>query len=425
MNLFGLHITTQQRETMPTAGGQADPHEHVGKVGDIAPSVIHASGEHSSLTVSALYAAVSRRAQTMAQLPIHYQYYSRKDDCFRDGAAPRDRRLNYLLQVCPNPYMNATVLWRLVEVQRILRGNAYIYVERGADGDIAGFWLCQSATFEPIRRTYTITYYLGTVVTTRDAVPADDVLHFRNTMLWDGERGVSLLQYAARTLNTAATLDNLALDTAAKGGRKKLVLQEKEQQTMGLGRTPKKEMETIRQKLQQDLWDGNHDVTYVPNVAAIQDISQSLAELELTANRKLSVVDIARFTGVPKVFLGDESNSNYKSMEDAQIDFFTSTIGPNIAEIEDELNSKLLSESEYGLYRFHITEDRLFRLNRAAQGVWNKNRLETGIASVNELRHEQNLPRLADGDTHYVSTNLAVMGSNKLSYSNYSNNSNS
>ena len=42
-------------------------------------------------------------------------------------------------------------------------------------------------------------------------------------------------------------------------------------------------------------------------------------------------------------------------------------------------------------------------------------RLETGTNTVNEIRQKYDLPSVEGGDTIYVSTNLAELGSKKLS----------
>ena len=406
MNLFGFTISREQPADTSQQGHSAT----------VSRRVVSAAGEHSSLTVAAFYAGILRRANAMAQLVCHYQTYDRRRRCYVDDLSPRGgRQLNYLLQVQPNPYMNATTFWRMAEVFRILRGNAYLYCDRDEmNGDIRGLYLCASAAYIPSSDCYVLTYYTGTTLGTRSSVPAADVLHLKNSILNDGLCGMSTLTFAGRALNTAATMDELTLDTAAKGGRKKLVLQEKEQTTMGLGRVGKDNMQTIAKNLQNDLWDGEHDVTYVPNVAAINDISQSLQELQLLDLRKFSVTEAARFLGVPRVMLDDATNSNYRSMEDAMNDFLTATIAPNIAEIEDEMNSKLLSPDDFGARRFHLDESRLFRLNRVNQAAWNKARMETGVCSINELRQEMGLPVIDNGDDHYISTNLAVAGSEKL-----------
>ena len=44
-----------------------------------------------------------------------------------------------------------------------------------------------------------------------------------------------------------------------------------------------------------------------------------------------------------------------------------------------------------------------------------KLRLESGTATVNELRKEWDMPAVPKGDISYISTNLAELGSEKLS----------
>lgn len=405
MTFLGFNITRETPAAAPEQGHSAT----------VQGSVTYAHGDQTSLTVSAFYAGILRRANTMGQLPIHYQSYNARTRSYADDLSPRGgRQLNYLLQVRPNPYMNATTLWRMAEVYRILYGNAYIYAQRDINGEIVALYLCSIATYFATSDTYCLTYYTGNLIASRKNVPASSVIHLKNAILSDGLLGISTLTFAARSLNTAATQDALTLDMAAKGGRKKIVIQEKEQATMGLGRVGKNAMTDIARNLQNDLWDGEHDVTYVPNVAAINDISQSMQELQLLDLRKFSLSEAARFLGVPASMLGDTTNTNYRTAEDAMNEFLSSTIAPNIAEIEDELNSKLLTADDFGHRRFHIDDSRIFRLNRTAQAAWNKSRMETGVVSVNELRQEMGLSVIDNGDDHYISTNLAVAGSDKL-----------
>jgi hypothetical protein len=55
----------------------------------------------------------------------------------------------------------------------------------------------------------------------------------------------------------------------------------------------------------------------------------------------------------------------------------------------------------------------LRRLDAKGQAEIDKLHLESGW-SVNELRSQYDLPNIPDGDSHYVSTNLAEVGSEKL-----------
>ena len=99
--------------------------------------------------------------------------------------------------------------------------------------------------------------------------------------------------------------------------------------------------------------------------------------------------------------------------EAATQEFLLSTIQPRIRKHEDELNSKLLDPEDFGRKRIHVCELALRRLDAKGQAEIDKLHLESGW-SVNELRSQYDLPNIPNGDAHYVSTNLAEVGSDKL-----------
>ena len=55
------------------------------------------------------------------------------------------------------------------------------------------------------------------------------------------------------------------------------------------------------------------------------------------------------------------------------------------------------------------------RLDREAQAKVDQLMLQTGAATVNEIRAQYDRPSVEGGNTIYLSTNLAVLGSEKLS----------
>lgn len=410
MELFGITIGRRESEGSPDATPstpQGNPHG-----GDVQGVVTRANGEHSSLTVPAFFRAVNLRCDTISRLAMQYQkWYS---GCYTiDNGPTRGHHMNYLLQKEPNPYVSATTFWRSVEFRRFIRGNAFIYVERGLDEEVKAFWLCWSGLYDTYRDEYTIVYPMGTVPVTK-SVPSRDIIHLRGPFLDEsGFYGVPVLVYASRALNLSATQDQQTLDTMSKGGRHKLILQEQAQQNMGFGKVQRKEMEKLQSRVQNDL--PAFDVLYIPNIASVNNITQTLSELEMSTMRKLSVADISRFTAVPRTLLGDDTNTTYKTPEAANLDFLNNGIAPQIEEIEDEFDRKLLGEAGFGQHRFHFCADKLFRLDRQSQGLWNKNRLETGVVSVNELRAEAEMAPIPGGDAHLVSANLVELGSPKLS----------
>jgi hypothetical protein len=100
--------------------------------------------------------------------------------------------------------------------------------------------------------------------------------------------------------------------------------------------------------------------------------------------------------------------------EHATQEFLLRTIQPIIREWEDELNSKLLTSEDFGKRRIHVCELPLRRLDAKGQAEIDKMHLETGW-SPNQILAQYDLPSIPNGDKHYISTNLAEVGSAKLS----------
>jgi hypothetical protein len=109
----------------------------------------------------------------------------------------------------------------------------------------------------------------------------------------------------------------------------------------------------------------------------------------------------------------EDQGSSYKMPEHATQEFLLRTIQPRIRSYEDEYNSKMLNEYDFGKRRIHVCELALRRLDAKGQAEIDKLHLESGW-SVNEIRSQYDLPNIPDGDDHYVSMNLGVVGSPKL-----------
>jgi hypothetical protein len=62
--------------------------------------------------------------------------------------------------------------------------------------------------------------------------------------------------------------------------------------------------------------------------------------------------------------------------------------------------------------------------DKQGQAAIDKANLETGSMTVNEIRKQYDMPAVDKGDTVYVSTNLAELGSDKLRGTSQNNQSN-
>jgi HK97 family phage portal protein len=356
--------------------------------------------------------------QTMGQMVTQYQRMDMQGHNFVEDRGYLDRRrtiptdgnrLNYLLQVRPNPMMTASQMQEQIEYRKIYYGNAYVYIERGEFGEVQALWLCTGGGFNPITNTYSLVYNSTRGPRMRIEARAEDVMHFKNVFLTDDYyMGIPTLDFAFKALEIAATADDQALQDVAKGGKHKILLKEEKQTPIGTrGRINPDELRKTAKRFGED-WQSN-DVVILDNVMDPTIISQTAQQLQLLENRGFQVSDLARILGVPRIMMMEDAGSSYRMPEHATQEFMLRTIQPRIREWEDEMNAKLLSADDFGKRRIHVCELPLRRLDAKGQAEIDKLHLETGVNTVNELRNQYDLPSVENGDKPMASANLMTL----------------
>lgn len=382
--------------------------------GNWEANIVRPSGR-TSLLVPAWCRGVSLIMQTMGQMQIQWQRLNGEGGNYIEDRYGFGRKINYLLQVRPNPLMTASEMQEQIEYRKIYWGNAFVYVERDSYGDPDALWLCTSGSYNPLTDSYNITYngVAGPRISVN--VPSKDVLHFKNVFLTeDMYMGIPMIWVAMNTLALAATGSKQALTDMGKGGKMKLILGEQKNGSLppiANGLFDKERMNSYAREIQEKLY--TNDVVSIRGLDKVQVISQTNQQLQLLESRGFEVAEIARILGIPRIMMMEEQGSNYKMPEHATQEFLLRTIQPRIRKHEDELNSKLLRPEDFGKRRIHVCELALRRLDAKGQAEIDKLHLESGW-SVNELRSQYDLPNIPNGDAHYVSTNLAEVGSDKL-----------
>jgi HK97 family phage portal protein len=322
------------------------------------------------------------------------------------------KRLNYLLQVEPNPLMSASVLWEQVTIARLMEGNGFVYIERDDMGDPVRLWLADCAGYNELDGTYTLTFEGARGSGNRVEVPRSDVLHFPNTYRRTGSIfGMSTIRYAAETLSLIKTEKAQSLETAAKGGRAKLIIGEEKpangQGTLAFGLMNKGEMNAYADEINERIY--QKDVVALRGLDKIQNISMSAADMQLVEQLNMSQDDVARFYATPRPLLMMDSNSHYTTYTNATMEYLSRTIAPDSREMEDEMFRKLLSVDDFGKRRIHMCELPLLRMDKETQAKVDKARLESGTATINELRKEWDMPAVANGDEPMASANLMTL----------------
>ena len=386
--------------------------------GSFAERIVYARDPNVALTVSAVYRAIELRAKTLGVMPVQYQTKDSERGNFVTSMKGLGKRLNYLLQEEPNPIMSAPSLWEQVTINRLQLGNGFVYIERDIFGDPVHLWLSICAGYDLVNGTYNLTYLTNYGIVEKINVPAQDVLHFPNTYRYqNGFWGVPTLQFAAETLSLIKTEKAQALETAAKGGRVKgFIGEEKPAQgtgTLAFGMFSKDATNAYEQEINNKIY--RQDITALRGLEKFVNISMTGAEMQLVEQIGLSYDDAARFYATPRPLLMLDTNSHYNDYQNATMEYHTRTILPDKNDMEKELARKLIDPKWYGMRRIHICEKPLLAMDPERQGKVDQLNLQTGAKTVNEIRAEHDMPSVAGGDIVYVSTNLAELGSEKLS----------
>ena len=386
------------------------------KTGSYEEKIVRVSNPNLSLTVSAVYRAVELKAKTIGSMEMQYQRKDSEKGNFVQSMYGDARVMNWLLQKQANPIMTGSELFQQMSIHRELYGNAFVYIERDSNQQPKYLWLAMCGGYNPATGTYTLTYNTDRGMRSRFEAPSEDVIHWRNTYRYpEGYMGMPTHVYAIQTLSLIATERQQALETAAKGGRVKMLIQEKDDVPQGTrGRANQGELRKITQQFNEE-W-ANTDALFLNNVAEAKPISLTAQDQQMIEMMGMSLDDVARYYATPRPLLMLDTNSHYNDYTNATMEYLQRTIAPLARELEDLFDAKFLTYLDFGKRRFHMCELPLLRMDLEKQAKVDQLRLQMGW-TVNEIRNQYDMPAIEKGDTPYVSTNLAELGSPKLSES--------
>lgn len=415
-NIFSKEFW-QKREADPVPSSTTTPAvQSVVSGGSFESHVVVARDPQIALTVSAVYRATELRAKTIGQMPVQYRRKEVEGGNFQPWMQGIGKRINYLLQEEPNPITTAASLWEQVTINRMQHGNGFVYVERDAFGDPVHLWLAICGGYDYVTSTYNITYLSDRGVVNVPNVPKENVLHFANTFRYmNGFWGIPTIQYACESLSLIKTQKQQALETAAKGGRVKLLIGEEQRGTQGLlsgGLYSKEQMNKYADEINDRIYE--KDVVALRGLDKVQNISMTSAEMQAIEQVNLGLDDVARYWGTPRPLLMLDTNSHYNDYQNATMEYLQRTIAPDKVEMEKEIFRKLLGIEYYGKRDIHICERPLLAMDLERQAKVDQLHLQMGW-TVNEIRAEHDMPAIDKGDIAYISTNLAELGSEKLS----------
>lgn len=352
------------------------------------------------MAVATVYRCVKLLGDSVASLRL--QYMRRKNGRYTEDT---QSNLHYLLTVQPQPEMSAVAFWSMAVQLMLAHGNAYIYPRR-IMGEITDLVLCapHTVSHDAINGKYTITdCYNGVYGTFGE----EDIIHlYLHTS--DGRRGESVLSYAARTMQIAASGERETGYRFQNGGNVHGIVSNDNTVT-GFGNVQDDQLDNAAESMDMRFQAGERIVS-VPGNVEFKQISLSSTDMQFLETRKFTVREICRFFGVHPSFVFDDTSNNYKSAEMSNVAFLSNTLNPILRRIESELERKLIPRALCCQEKFVFDRRGIYAMDLQALADYQKKTIESGIYTINDWRRIENQPEVEGGDTVYVSANIKPLG---------------
>lgn len=356
----------------------------------------------SMLGISAVFAAVRIRGETLANLPFRVI-----EGHGKDRVVGRDTWLTDILQSSPDGQISSVEFFHTMESHSCLTGCAYAYIERNIYG-------------EPVRLiqvpSYEVSYILddynqpnqhleynvrGIRTSSRDLI----VIPFAQVYpYWSILRPQSLLN---TPVALAQALDKEAYDLFKNGCSMSGVLQTD-------GKLSDKAWSRLQEYLAEFRSGGSKRGSFLTLEEGLKYISARMTnkDAEFVDLKKQAIKDIGSIFGVPSYQLGDGEKVSYSSQEEENRNFLYSTMLFRARLFENELTNKLISAEERANGKRIEADFRgLMRGAMKDRAEYYRKLFEIGAIDSDTICMMEDLP-LAEsgGKKRYVPSNLVEVG---------------
>lgn len=352
------------------------------------------------MLLSTVYRCVDLISDSVAVLPL-------KTYLLDEGGFKKEYKTHpayMILDLEPNEDMTRFVFFKTLMASVLLTGNGYAYIERDRNLNLLQLIYIPTSqvTIVYIADKNGIMRKRYQVVGFKELVEPKDMIHVLN-FSYDGIIGVSTLTHARQTLGIATKSEEHASGFFELGGAVSGIL------TVEGKRLDKGQKDQIYETWDERMSQHPNGIAVLEGNMKYQPITVSPKDSQLLESRQFNVVDICRFFSVSPVKAFDLSKSSYSTVEATQLQYLTDTALAVITKIEQEINRKVFLRSERGRIIAEFDTSAILRTDKAAQAAYWKDMFYVGAASPNEIRRENNLSRVDNGDKVFVPVNTQTL----------------
>lgn len=348
--------------------------------------------ESSALTLSAVWCAIRVLSEAVAMLPCRVRRSTADGDV--DATTHRAYRL---LRQSPNPYMTSFVFFETLMSHAVSWGNGYALIDWDRGWQPRGLYPLLPNETRPERVNGKLIYRW------RGEVLADfEVLHIPG-LGFDGMQGYSVVHKARENLGLAKAAETFGAkffgDGATMAGVLEVPNPMKPEERLALAQTFDGQYGGINAKAR---------TAVISSGAKYNRIGLPPEDSQFLETRVFGIRDVARWFKVPPHMLMDLERATFSNIEHQSLQFPTFTLTPWLIKIEQEINRKLLMINSGFVADFDETQ--LRRADMAARQSFYAAGRQWGFLNVNEIRAEEGLNRIENGDIYLQPVNMQQAG---------------
>lgn len=365
---------------------------------DSADSPFESVTADTALKLSAFWACLNLRAETIGSLPIHL-----RDD---KKQVVRDHPLYSVLHDRPNSMMTAPEYWSMQTAHVDMHGNAVSVIQRRTrDKSVI--------SLEPVadpnsasmhqRKSGAWFYQIGD-----EKFDADDILHLRGFSM-DGLRGLPRIDIGRHILASQLSSNDAAMRAFKQG--------------LKVGGFFKVEQSLNEPELQQ--FKARLDHYGLPENAGkwmallkgMEPVGGAQfhvkpSDAELLGSRHFGIEEICRLCNVPPQLIGhtDKASSWASSIEHINLFFLMYSLQPTFIRSEASIRAKLLTSSDRARAiapKFAIQG--LLRSDMKTQTLMFASALQNGYYNRNEVRDLLDRAEIEGGDEYTIQLNMGKL----------------
>jgi HK97 family phage portal protein len=351
-----------------------------------------------ALKLSAVWACMHLRSETLGSLPLHLRDASKK--------IIKDHDLYAVIHESPNSMQTAAEYWSLQTAHVDMHGNAISIITRRSNKSVISLEPVEPCLESiPHQKKSGVWFYkIG-----GEDYPAENVLHMRGFSM-NNNWGYSRLSVGRQMLSSQLS----ANDSAHRAFKQSLKVGGFIVPELSLD---PKQIEDFKKRLDNYGLPENAGkfMTLLKGMKPISGSEFRLkpADAELLASRGFGIEEICRLFNTPPQLIGhtDKASSWASSIEQINLFFLMYSLQPTFIRMEQRIRKSLLTTDDRAKdYQAKFSIQGLLRADNKTQQAMFASALQNGYYSRNEVRDLLDRADIPGGDAYTIQLNMGKLG---------------